>query len=225
MTSQLYKSNGAEQSTPTMDQLAKIDASKLSQIPLATFYSQNDIIKLALKRKYEHCDIDADLAMTLVPNRKIAVLNREVSYTTFTAQLVTKNNHHTLNAAPKTIPLSRRDRINESNLKKYTYGKLNLDKFLSTLRQAGLNSFKLIEKTNTNEDGEDQETGREESLADEANQMNDLMSYFSNKYLIEIDANNKIDLDLNANKINVVCDNDDYRLKIKDSLLKCLKAF
>lgn len=47
----------------------------------------------------------------------------------------------------------------------------------------------------------------------------------ANKYLIELDANNRIDVDMNANKIDVVCDNEDVRLKIKDSLLKCFKAF
>lgn len=47
----------------------------------------------------------------------------------------------------------------------------------------------------------------------------------TNKYLIEIDPNNRIDIDMNSNKIDVICDNEDYRLKIKDSLLKCFKAF
>ena len=46
----------------------------------------------------------------------------------------------------------------------------------------------------------------------------------SKSYTINIDCNNSINIDLNNNKINVYCDNEDIRNKIKDSLLKCLKT-
>lgn len=137
-------------SDPSVINSAKIDPTKLPPTTRLTPYGQNDIIKLELKRKYENCDIDADLAMIITPNnRKVAggAGGKEgVIYQTFNAQLVTKNNHHTLRAAPKTIPLTRRDRINEASLKKYPYGKLNLDRLMNFLRQSGLVNIRLVEK-------------------------------------------------------------------------------
>lgn len=129
-----------------------------------------------------------------------------IPYTMFNAELITRNNHHFLKAAPKTIPLTRRDRLNESTLRKYTYGKLPLQKFLSILRQSGLNNFKLNEK----------DDGVFQGQVTDENFLNKKM------YSIEIDKSNFIDIDINCNKINVSCDNDEYRVKIKDSLLKCL---
>ena len=218
----------------TSSEESRIDVTKLSPNTRVTTYAQNDIIKLELRRKYENCDIDADLATIIVPTatRKTAATTTPVFYQTFNAQLVTKNNHHTLKAAPKTIPLTRRDRINEASLKKYPYGKLNLDRLMNLLKQSGLVSIRLIEKqTEISNIHKDQIFKAvylklylllDENLELDETGMNLLNA---NKYLIEIDANNRIDIDINSNKIDVVCDNEDYRLKIKDSLLKCFKAF
>ncbi len=118
----------------------------------------------------------------------------------FNAELVTKNNHHLLKAAPKTIPLRRRDRLNQSSLKKYTYGKLNLPRLLSMMRQSGL-VFKVYDGMCV--------------VMDESGLKSD-------KYNIELDKMNKVHLDLSENKIDVLCDNEEYRVKVKDCLLKCL---
>ncbi len=100
--------------------------------------------------------------------------------------------------------------MNESSLRKYTYGKLNLTKFLIIIRQAGFNSFKLSERDENN-------SNKLIQVLDESN--------FSNKaYTIELNPTNKIEIDINTNEINVNFDNEDYRVKIKDCLLKCLSS-
>lgn len=151
IASRLYSSSSSSE-TPSSGNdstLSRIDVSKLSSARVTThLYAQNDIVKLDLQRKYENCDIDADLASIIVPaaSRKTAGASKDVLFQTFNAQLVTKNNKHTLKAAPKTIPLTRRDRINEASLKKYPYGKLNLDRLTNLLRQSGLVGIRLVEK-------------------------------------------------------------------------------
>lgn len=212
VVSKQYKLTEQTIVTPA-DESSKIDAGRLNPATTVNYYSQNDIVKLSLKRKYENCDIDADLAGMIIPSRsssndKSDSLINNISYTMFNAELITRNNHHLLKAAPKTIPLTRRDRLNESTLKKYTYGKLPLQKFLTILRQSGLNNFKLNEK----EDG------------NILNQVTDENTLNSKMYSVEIDKANFVDIDINCNRINVNCDNDDYRIKIKDSLLKCLSS-
>lgn len=151
IASRLYSNSSIETpSSGNESTLSRIDVSKLSSARVTThLYAQNDIVKLDLQRKYENCDIDADLASIIVPaaaSRKTAGASKDVLFQTFNAQLVTKNNKHTLKAAPKTIPLTRRDRINEASLKKYPYGKLNLDRLTNLLRQSGLVGIRLVEK-------------------------------------------------------------------------------
>jgi len=145
-------------------------------------------------------------------------LNGNIAFTTFNAHLVTKNNHHVLKAAPKTIPLmlTKRARINESNLRKFTYGKLNLDQLVKALNLVGFSNIKVVEKENTKND-------RKTSSLDNDALFTDINTE-SKSYTINIDCNNSINIDLNNNKINVYCDNEDIRNKIKDSLLKCLKT-
>ena len=174
-----------------------------------TIFSQNDIIKLAFHRKFENCEIEADLAAMIMPNRTNSA-NKDsnpnnLAYSTFKAQLITKNNSHLLKAAPRTIPLTRNDRLKESNLRKYTHGKLQMTMFLKNLVNIGL-TFKFIEKT------EDSSSGAALNSSEES------------KKIIEFDSNNRVDIDLNQNTVNVFCDNEDIRLKVKDSLLKCLNV-
>jgi integrator complex subunit 9 len=216
-----------------------IDTNKLNQSTKFNYYSQNDIIKIALKRKYENCDIEADLALMIMPTKKnINNLNSVPSktlYSTFNAQLVTKNNHHILKAAPRTIPLTRRDRLNESNLRKYAYGKLNLEKFLNALRQNGLNSFKLAEKDNSKKEIVNDYSSDPlfnlniAAIDNDTILVNEKNLQTTNKtdepnYIIEFDSFNRILVDLNTNQINIVSDNEDLRVKIKDSLFKCIKT-
>lgn len=179
------------------------------------YYTQNDIVKLSLRRKYENCDIDADLAGMIIPYKNTDKTQMQdtnqlnnITYSMFNAELITRNNHHTLKAAPKTIPLRRRDRLNQSSLKKYTYGKLNLAKLLSMMRQAGLNQFKLFERD-------------EENCCQVVTDENSLTS---KRYSVEFDKLNRIELDISANLIDVKCENDEHRVKIKDCLLKCLSS-
>ena len=190
-----------------IDELAKIDPNKLNPNTLVNYYNQNDIVKLALKRKYENCEIEADLAAMILPTKSNKDSNEKIinniTYSTFKAQLITKNNSHLLKAAPRTIPLTRRDRLKESNLRKYTYGKLQLNLFIKTLINVGL-QFKIIEK---NED-------------DVPTEYNEAKS----KFCIEFDKSNRADIDLNQNLVNILCDNEDIRVKVKDSLLKCLSV-
>ena len=214
VVSSQYKLNEQAMSTPN-DESAKIDPARLSANTAVNYYTQNDIVKLVLKRRYENCDIEADLAGMLIPFKTSEKLQNEnhlnnISYSTFNAQLVTKNNRHLLRAAPKTIPLSRRDRMNESSLKKYTYGKLNILTFLFILRQAGLSTFKLFER-------DEELVAKEILVIDEA-------SLSGKKVSIEIDKANGIEIDLLANNINVNCENEEYRVKVKDCLLKCLNT-
>jgi hypothetical protein len=215
--------------------LQMIDTNKLNQNTKLNYYSQNDIIKFALKRKYENCDIEADLALMIMPSKKILNDSNSVSskalYSTFNAQLVTKNNHHILKAAPRTIPLTRRDRLNESNLRKYAYGKLNVEKFLNSLRQNGLNSFKLIEKDNIKKDVANDDPLYNLNIAAIDNDTILVNEKFAqaNKtnepnYLIEFDNFNRILVDSNTNQINIISDNEDLRVKIKDALFKCIKT-
>jgi integrator complex subunit 9 len=229
--SQLVLSNSfkAGANDPATDQMTKLDHAKLNPNTVVNYYIQNDIIKLVTSRKYENCDIESDLAHMLIPSRKLhAARDQEntlnminnVSYCKFDAHLVTRNNHHTLKAAPKTIPLTRRDRINMSHLKKYTYGKLSFERFVVTLRKAGVQSFKLIERDNLDDVIRVFLIEKDTPMIDE----NATGVYENSKYTIEIDCFNKVDVDLNLNKINVLCDNEDYRVKVKDSLLKCLKT-
>ena len=176
------------------------------------YYSQNDIIKLAVQRKFENCEIESDLASMLLPFKPSdkhpeAYLNN-ISYSMFNAELVTRNNHHVLKAAPKTIPLRRRDRLNESSLKKYTYGKLNLTKFLHLLRQIGLGAFKLCERDS-------------DSVL---NVVTDENSLTGRCYSLDFDKVNKVNIDVVANQIDVLCDNEEYRVMVKDCLLKCLST-
>ena len=125
----------------------------------------------------------------------------------FNAELITRNNHHTLKAAPKTIPLrlGRKDRLNQSSLKKYTYGKLNLSRLLTVLRQSGM-VFKLKEKDRL------------------GLQVTDESDLNCERYCVDFDRTNRIDLDMSGNRIEVVCDNDELRVKAKDCLLKCLSS-
>lgn len=128
----------------------------------------------------------------------------------FNAELVTRNNQHTLKAAPKTIPLRRRDRLNESSLKKYTYGNLNLTKFLQLLRQSsGLSAFKLHER---------EVDGESLSLVTDENNLS------GKGYSLDFDKMNKVNVDVASNRIDVLCDNDEYRVVVKDCLLKCLSS-
>lgn len=222
---QLISSNQYKYPAEHDQNTSKIDSTKLSPKTELNFYSQNDILKLILKRKYENCDIEADLASIIIPSKKNNFLSEtslnNVSFATFNAQLITKNNHHVLKAAPRTIPLTRRDRINESNLKKYTYGKINVDKFLGLLKQCGLAQAKLIGKSLSEENSGLSMTSvdKDTCLIDDASTTGQTV-----KTYIEIDSTNKIELELSVNKINVLCDNEDYRVKIKDCLLKCLKT-
>jgi hypothetical protein len=207
----------------------KLDASKLHCKAVTHFYAQNDVIKLALKRNYENCDIEADLAAMLVPTKvnnhnitkhKHDLTGKEninIQFTTFNAQLVTKNNRHLLKATPKTIPVTRRDRLLASDSKKYVYGKLNADKLVQTLKNMGLVSVKLVEKSTIKKD---------ESIHLDLDDPDDITPTTLNnfKYLIEINKNNSIEIDVNANQINVNCENEEIRVKIKDALLKCLNS-
>ncbi|RNA33688.1 integrator complex subunit 9 [Brachionus plicatilis] len=191
------------------DHVSKIDAFKFFGKVDLSFYHQNDVIKLALKRKYENCEIESDLAQILFPKKS---MGDTVPFVTFNAQLMSKNNSHVLRAAPKTIPVNRRDRIKESNFKKYPYGKFNLDKFLNVLRQFGLSEAKLMDRDVAQD-------GLLTSLMEK-----DAANDNGLRYLVEIDASNKIDIDMGSNRINVLCENDDFRVKIKDALLRCLKT-
>lgn len=139
-----------------------------------------------------------------------AYLNN-ITYSMFNAELVTRNNQHTLKAAPKTIPLRRRDRLNESSLKKYTYGKLNLTKFLQLLRQSSslVSDFKLHEREVDSESL---------SLVTDENNLS------GKGYSVDFDKMNKVNIDVASNRIDVVCDNDEYRVVVKDCLLKCLSS-
>lgn len=223
--SNAYKANTNEINMTNLD-TTKIDHSRINPNTNINYYSQNDIIKLVVKRKYENCDIESELASMIAPSKKNFALSKDIndpsannaSFATFNAQILTKNNTHVLKAVPKTIPLTRRDRLNETNLKKYTYGKLNLDKFLNSLRQSGLNSFKITERDANSE------ITMDEILGEDNQSSSQNVSTNTNRYWIEMDRLNKIDVDLNTNKVNVLCENDDYRVKIKDCLLKCLKT-
>lgn len=216
----------ASPNEPNPNNLCKIDPNRLGPNTTLNYYLPNDIIKLNLKRRYENCEIEADLASMIMPTKKNFLISKDlndlnvnsnVAFATFNAQLVTKNNHHVLKAAPRTIPLTRRDRLNESNLRKYVYGKLNLNSFLNLLRQAGLNSFKVSEKEN-----DEASNGLTMSSIDKDTLL--VEGSANMRYLIEIDGANRISVDLNTNKVNVVCDNEEIRVKVKDSLLKCLKT-
>lgn len=191
------------------DHVSKIDAFKFFGKVNLNFYHQNDLIKLALKRKYENCEIDSDLAQILFPKKS---MSDSVPFVTFNAQLISKNNNHVLKAAPKTIPVNRRDRIKESNFKKYPYGKFNLDKFLNLLRQFGLSDAKLVDR----------------NLIDDNYLANLIEKDTSNdnglRYFVEIDASNRIDIDVTSNKMNILCENDECRIKIKEALLRCFKT-
>lgn len=191
------------------DHVSKIDAFKFFGKVDLNFYDQNDIIKLSLKRKYENCEIESDLAQILFPKKS---MGDTAPFVTFNAQLLSKNNSHVLKAAPKTIPVNRRDRIKESNFKKYPYGKFNLDKFLNLLRQFGLNDAKLVDRSVV-------EDNHLTSLMEK-----DVLNDNNLKYIIEIDAFNRIDIDMCSNIINIFCENDEFRVKIKDALLRCLKT-
>ena len=143
-----------------------------------------------------------------------AAAANSLAYSTFKAQLITKNNSHLLKAAPRTIPLTRNDRLKESNLRKYTHGKLNMNTFLKNLVNISL-PFKLIGKnedsaSNSNSSSSAMQSGSEDDA--------------KSKMTIEFDSTNRVDIDLNQNSVNVFCDNEDIRLKIKDSLLKCLNV-
>ena len=223
VVSQAYKMNSssAADNSQQAEHLAKLDMSKLSSTTLVSYYNQNDIIKLVTKRRFENCDIESDLAQMLTTSKKQEA-SSAVNYCKFDAHLTTRNNHHTLKAAPKTIPLTRRDRINMSHLKKYTHGKLNFEKFLVLLRKAGVQAFKLIEKDNLNENGKVLMIDRDTNLVE--GDANSTAAYENAKYLIEIDVFNKIEIDLSLNKVNVMCDNEESRLKVRDTLLKCLKS-
>ncbi|CAF0809066.1 unnamed protein product [Brachionus calyciflorus] len=210
IASNQYRLVHGEFQTGVNDHVSKLDPFKfLGKIDL-NFYNQNDIIKISLNRKYENCEIESDLAQILQPKKNP---NDSTSFVTFNAQLVSKNNSHVLKAAPKTIPVTRRDRIKESSLKKYPYGKLNVDKFLNVLRQFGLNDAKIVDRNSLEENIIMTNLDKDTCLVD-----NNL------RYLIEIDQFNRVDIDLSSNKINIICDNDDFRVKIKDSLLRCLKT-
>ena len=205
------------------EEYAKIDQSKLNILNTQIdFYSQNDIIKLALKRNYENCEIESDLAAMIMPIKSKEQTLNNIAYTAFKAQLITKNNSHLLKAAPRTIPLTRHDRLKESNLRKYTYGKLNLNLFLKNIVNFGL-KFKFNEKTNDDYDGDD----NDDKLTSNNNNNNNIDSASVNnktKFCMEFDSLNKVDIDLNQNQVNINCDNEDLRVKVKDSLLKCLNV-
>lgn len=204
----------------------KLDLTKLYPGALIHFYGQNDVIKLAMKRNYENCEIESDLATMLVPTKvnnlstnklKYELTGKEnlnLQFTTFNAQLVTRNNRHLLKAAPRTIPVIRRDRLHASDAKKYTYGKLNVEKLMQTLKNLGLINIKLIEKPF-------KKTGDISMQIDDIEDIDELTNE-SNKYLIEINKTNSIDIDINSNQVCVNCENEEIRVKIKDALLKCL---
>jgi integrator complex subunit 9 len=195
-------------SQPLDPNFSRIDPSRLAPSTELNYYGPNDIIKLSLKRRFENCEIEAELAAMIMPTKRTLSLSKDlndlnlnggnVAFTTFNAQIVTKNNAHVLKAAPKTIPLmlTKRARINETNLKRYTYGKINVEHLLKVLRASGLNQVKLIES-----DGGE-----------------------STQVLIAVDGTNRLCIEPSTNRVNVYCDNDDIRNKIKDSLLKCLKT-
>ena len=226
ITSVNYKTLNSEQIYQN-DHLSKIDQSRLNPSINVNYYLPNDIIKINLKRRFENCEIDPDLASIIIPSKKNILLSKDLAdlnlsgnsaFTTFNAQLVTKNNHHVLKAAPKTIPLmlTKRARINESNLRKYTYGKIQIDQLMKALSLIGFTNLKIAEKENIN-------TNRTNLGLQTDAIITDLNSELKS-YLIKIDSNNTINVDLNSNKIDVNCDNEDIRNKIKDSLLKCLKT-
>ncbi len=66
VVSNQYKLNDHQVVVPN-DECSKIDPSRLSPNTVLNYYVQNDIVKLVLKRKYENCDIDADLAAMIMP--------------------------------------------------------------------------------------------------------------------------------------------------------------
>jgi integrator complex subunit 9 len=226
ITSVNYKISTSEQMYQS-EHLSKIDQARLNPSTTVNYYVPNDIIKLNLRRRFENCEIDSDLASIIIPSKRNVSLSKDpgdlslngnIAFTTFNAQLVTKNNHHVLKAAPKTIPLmlTKRARINENNLRKFTYGKLNIDQLVKALNLVGFSNIKVVEKESTKND-------RKTSDPDSDTLFTDINTE-SKSYTINIDCNNSINIDLNNNKINVYCDNEDMRNKIKDSLLKCLKT-
>jgi integrator complex subunit 9 len=216
-----YKANlpVEQQQQISNENLPKLDYSKFPSNANVCYYGQNDVIKMNMHRRYENCDIESDLASMIMANKaqpsvdpldRTKKNNNVWSYTVFNAQLVVKNNHNILRAAPRTIPLTRKDRLKEVNFKKYTYGRLNLDKFTSMLRNAiGTNSLKINELE-----------GNETTTSDGGDMGSSNLS--SQRYAIEMDKSNRIEIDLNANKVNVLCDNEELRVKIRDSLTKCL---
>lgn len=217
IVSNQYKLNDPESNEPIMmvnDELAKIDHSKLSPNTVVNYYNQNDIVKLTLKRKYENCELESDLTAMIMPTKNVASRDPNekiipnVSFSTFKAQLITKNNSHLLKPAPRTIPVTRRDRLRELNLRKYTHGKLNLNLFIKNLVNVGL-TCKFNERT-------DETSGEQSNGTDDA--------YGKTKFTIDFDSTNRCDVDLNQNTCNIFCDNEDIRVKVKDSLLKCLNV-
>jgi integrator complex subunit 9 len=230
-----YKSpTTAGNSDPATDLMTKLDHSKLAANTTVNYYTQNDIVKLVTRRKYENCDIEADLAHMIILARAgqklgvqdslLSVINN-IGYCKFDAHLVTRNNQHTLRAAPKTIPLTRRDRINMSHLKKYTYGKLNFERFVAALRKTGVHTFRLVERDQLDEVVRVVAVERDLPFGDEIGGGGGDGAWDENgRYTIEIDCFNKIDVDLAVNRVSVLCDNEECRVKVKDALLKCLKT-
>jgi integrator complex subunit 9 len=236
VTSSLYKTSIGGNDSP--ENLSKLDHFKLSPSTIVTYYQQNDIVKLIIQRKYEDCDIESDLAQMLMPTRRsilsannsnkdpdFADVNTQITFCKFDAHLHTKDAHHTLKATPKTIPLTKRDRIHMSHLRKYPYGRLNFERFLSILRKSGsINAFKILERDQNSGDVLKTLNVDKDTVLSDENLFNASNLENFNHYTIEIDEFNRIDLDLSSFKVDVNCDNDEYRIKVKDTLLKCLKT-
>ena len=107
-----------------------------------------------------------------------------------------------------------------SHLKKYTYGKLSLERFLNTLRKVlSQSAFNLVEKNGADERVRVWPIERDKQIVEESGRFGE-----GPKYAVELDGFNWVDLDLSANRVSVFCDNEELRVKVKDALLKCLKT-
>jgi hypothetical protein len=171
---------------------------------------------LKVKRKFEQCIIENELANIIQLKQATLLANNpntaSTMYTTFTANLLTKNNLHYLTPAPKTIPLTRRDRLDESNnLKKYVFGKLSLEQVELNLRQSGFGKV-IVKPINTNP----------QPVLSNPSVKQDVKT---DVYSIEIDKFNSVLIDFKANSIHIFDNNEDMRNKMKDALLKCLNTF
>jgi integrator complex subunit 9 len=154
-----------------------------------------DCIKLPLKRKKNQVFLDPEVARTIVPQE----IQNGIKLASLSGVLDVKDNIYNIHSCDTNIEGIPKQLINSYYKRHvtYEYGTLDIDLFLSKLKQDGITEIKI-------------------------SQTSEIDGVLTKIKLV----NEEIDIEISDKSTHVICEGkQSWRLKIRDSLLACVNKF